>query len=97
MISSKAKKKGNWILVWFLSFLILCCMALVFGKIQHLRELELKITKYMAKKQALEIKKKQLENELASSNEEPWIEKALIEELGVIPEGAVKLNYVEDE
>ena len=97
MIQLKAKKKRNWLLVIFLCLVTLCLSALVFGKIQQLKDLDLKIAKYNAKKQALEMKKKQLENELSSSNDEAWIEKALIEELGVIPEGAVKLNYVEDE
>lgn len=97
MIQPKAKNKKNRILMGVLFFFLLCSLFLIFGKIQLLKELDLKIAKYQAKKQMLERKKTQLENELLSSNEEAWIEKALIEELGVIPEGSIKLNYVEDE
>ena len=91
------RKKRNGIVIICLGVMILFCLVIVFDKIKLLQGLDLKIVRYQSKKKALELKKKQLEEELLSSHEEAWIEKALIEELGVIPEGAVKLNYIEDQ
>lgn len=65
-------------------------------KIYKMAVLKQKIALFEKKMQALDEKTKSLNEDLESSEDPIWLELALMEELGVIPEGAIKINYPED-
>lgn len=73
-------------------FLIAAC-----AKLYRLYALKSKMKTYQAKIKILEEVNCQLIEEIKASGDPIWLELALMEELGVIPKDAIKINYQEDE
>lgn len=92
MISKKTKSKKLLIFVAAIC-LIAFTVALTF-KIFRYFELKSKIATFEKKIAALEEKKALLIEDIQSVDDPVWLELALMEELGVIPEGAIKINYL---
>lgn len=63
-------------------------------KCYRLYHLKHKITSFEKKILSLEEKKAALLEDMRSVGDPVWLELALMEELGVIPEGAIKINYL---
>lgn len=73
-------------------FLIAAC-----AKLYRLYALKSKMKNYQAKIKILEQANAELNEQIQASNDPIWLELALMEELGVIPKDAIKINYQEDE
>jgi hypothetical protein len=85
--------RQNW---WFVLFCLSAVLAHVhFSKEKKagLKLLEIRLSEMEAEKlQAIQIKE-DLELKLASQNDPAWIEMVLIRELGVVPEGFLKVHF----
>lgn len=83
----------NW---WFVVFCLVATLAHVHfskEKKEGLRLLEERLSQMEAQKlQALQTKE-DLELKLASQSDPAWIEMVLIRELGVVPEGFLKVHF----
>lgn len=63
-------------------------------KIYRLYHLKHKIASFEKRILTLEEKKLALMEDMRAVHDPIWLELALMEELGVIPEGAIKINYL---
>jgi hypothetical protein len=93
------KKQSSSLKLWF--FLLWSMMAFVtlsaaILKFYKMKRLDDKMRSYKQKITALEQRQKDLMIDIQNKDDPIWIELALMEELGVIPEGAIKITYLED-
>ncbi len=83
-------------------FTTLGCLFLVFflitacAKLYRLYSLKSKMKSYQGKIKELEKLNQNLMDDIGSANDPIWLELALMEELGVIPKDATKINYQEE-
>ena len=94
MNTKTSASKKTFILLLIGLFLVFLCTACV--KLYRLYSLKTKLASFQGKIKSLEDYNQQLQEELKAVDDPVWLELALMEELGVIPEGAVKINYTED-
>jgi hypothetical protein len=89
------KLRSGFALVWMV---LLAAFVMAAGaKFYKLKTLEKKIKAYEKKTASIESQTRQLQEEIEGVQDPVWLELALMEELGVIPQGAIKLNYVDGE
>ena len=84
--------RENWIFLFLLLSLILYLHA-IDKKREVRKELEDKRERLEVKRAALLEEKEELELEVASQEDPAWIERTLIKEMGVVPEGKVKVYF----
>lgn len=90
--------KYSWIQKWW--WCMLCCFAisLVYlhamkGKQAALREISFRYHEMEKQLAAAMEEKEDLELRLASQNDPAWIEMVLMREIGVVPEGWMKVHF----
>jgi hypothetical protein len=94
----KQKASSSKKILWLLGIGVLFIfMATACAKLYRLYSLKSKMKGYQAKIKALETCNQELQEDINASHDPIWLELALMEELGVIPKDAIKINYQEDE
>lgn len=94
----KRKTSSSKKVLMFLGIGILVIFLITaFAKLYRLYSLKTKMDNYQAKIGMLEQINLQLTEDIKASSDPVWLELALMEELGVIPKDAIKINYLEDE
>ncbi len=96
------KTKNNWLKTelkksWWVVFLGLICCFLYFGSV---KEQSSRISSYQNKLSQLKMENKKLALEnhdlqlrINSHSDPAWIEQVLMKELGVVPEGKLKVHF----
>ncbi len=93
-MQSKARYKSVFFLAWVIVLLLFAITA--GSKIIRMYDLKNKMKSFNAKMVLLDEKTHSLLEDIGSSSDPVWLELTLMEEFGVIPEGSVKLNYIEE-
>lgn len=93
----KKLSSSKKVLFFFGITIFIIFLFTAFAKLYRLYALKSKMQDYQAKIQALQKDNSELAEDIKACNDPVWLELALMEELGVIPKGAIKINYQEDE
>jgi hypothetical protein len=93
-MQSKPRYKSVFFLAW-VSVLILFTIT-AGSKVFRMYDLKNKMKSFSHKMALLNEKTQSLQEDIRSSSDPAWLELTLMEEFGVIPEGSIKLNYVEE-
>jgi hypothetical protein len=94
-LPKKSLYKTGILFFWIMAAIMFLMTAST--KIYRLKSLKNKLHDFEKNLSVLNEKKTELSNVIKAIDDPVWLELALMEELGVIPEGALKINYIEEE
>lgn len=82
---------------WWVLIVLLICFAYYYRMIRpkeaEIRSLKYRVQEIKKEKELAEGKKEELQARIQSQNDPAWIEMVLMKELGVVPEGYLKVHF----
>ncbi len=83
----------SWWVLAFCSLALVACMQAIKSRNHTLSELNFRLTEMEKEKRLALMEKEELNLRIASQGDPSWIELVLLRELGVVPEGFLKVHF----
>ena len=89
----KLELKRSWWVVLFGLFAFLTYFGAIRGRIGQIFEYKEKLSLLQAEKKRITLENQDLQLKINSQSDPAWIELILMKELGVVPEGKLKVHF----